>query len=290
MPGPNESKPCLVNLGCGNRFHRDWINIDCVAHDPSVIACDLSRGIPLEDSTCDGVFQSHVLEHLKRPDALFFLRECRRVLRPGGILRVSVPDQEGICRAYLSTLEAALGGDSAAAANHEWMAVELIDQMAREKTGGATRDYLADRNIPNADFVVQRIGDEARDLIAALQNPPPTQPPAGLVSRLRRLARRMLDGLKSFPGCLLSARDRQALAVGRFRLSGEPHQWMYDRLTLKTLLEEAGFTGIAPCGPGDSSLPGWRDYHLERTPDGRVIKPDSLILEARKPAESASRA
>ena len=40
----------LLNLGCGRRFHPDWINIDLVSAGPGVIAHDLSRGIPLNDA------------------------------------------------------------------------------------------------------------------------------------------------------------------------------------------------------------------------------------------------
>ena len=55
----------LVNLGCGSRYHADWINIDIAAHGPGVIAHDLSKGIPLEENSCDAVYHSAVLEHIR---------------------------------------------------------------------------------------------------------------------------------------------------------------------------------------------------------------------------------
>ncbi len=97
-----------LNLGCGNRYHPDWINIDIAPSTPGAIAHDLSRGIPLPDTRCDVVYHSHILEHMRRADALPFMEECYRVLRPGGVLRVAVPDLERICRVYREKLEAAL--------------------------------------------------------------------------------------------------------------------------------------------------------------------------------------
>src|SRR3954466_5103292 len=99
-----------VNLGCGNRFHPAWTNIDMVSTGPGVIAHDLSRKLPLDDATCDLVYHSHVLEHIRRSQVPFFLQECRRILNPGGIIRVVVPDLEAICRLYLDSLEKALLG------------------------------------------------------------------------------------------------------------------------------------------------------------------------------------
>ncbi|MBK8640421.1 MAG: methyltransferase domain-containing protein [Chromatiaceae bacterium] len=103
-PGP------LLNLGCGSRFHPDWINMDVAPADPRVIRVNLSQGIPLPDRHCAVVYHAAVLEHFRPVDALGLLAECRRVLGPGGILRVGVPDLELLCRLYLNKLGAAVGG------------------------------------------------------------------------------------------------------------------------------------------------------------------------------------
>ena len=73
-----------ANLGCGNQICPGWINIDITRTGPNVVAHDLSTGIPLPNESCEVVYHSHVLEHLKRPDAQFFMGECFRVLKPGG--------------------------------------------------------------------------------------------------------------------------------------------------------------------------------------------------------------
>ena len=73
-----------------------------------------------------------------------------------------------------------------------------------------------------------------------------------------------------------------AMRIGKFRLSGEVHQWMYDRLSLRRLLIQAGFSEPVVRAAGDSAIPGWSTYQLEVNTSGRVIKPDSIFVEACK--------
>jgi len=73
------------------------------------------------------------------------------------------------------------------------------------------------------------------------------------------------------------------LQLGRFRRAGEVHHWMYDRVSLRDILTQAGFDRFRYVGPIESAIPNWIDYHLDATPDGDVCKPDSLFVEADKP-------
>jgi len=280
-----------LNLGCGSRTHPDWINIDVAARGPGVIRHDLSRGIPLRDASCDVVYHAAVLEHLRRPEAAVFTVECRRVLKPGGVLRVGVPDLEKICRLYLARLESATTGDAAAAGDYDWVMLELCDQTAREKSGGDMLAYLRQRPLPNEAFVLERIGVEGRELLTALR----------AQDVRRRLApaaalRTLLKGLRSLPvaagrlaaQALLGAAGRRALAIGRFRLSGEVHHRMYDRLSLARLLREAGFLEIKVRDAAASRIPDWGRFNLDTLPDGQVMKPDLFFMEAVKPGGAAS--
>src|SRR5574339_3476 len=76
--------------------------------------------------------------------------------------------------------------------------------------------------------------------------------------------------------------EREALWVGHFRLSGECHRWMYDRFSLKHLLEQCGFSGIRTCSAFESGIAGFASFGLDVV-DGKVRKPDSLFMEANKP-------
>src|SRR5690242_7915504 len=110
-----------LNLGCGQRFHSAWINVDHVPSDSSVIQHDLAQGIPFPNNSFDVVYHSHLLEHFSRPEGARFLKECSRVLKPGGLLRIAVPDLERIARTYLHALEEAVNGSQEWRDNYDWM-------------------------------------------------------------------------------------------------------------------------------------------------------------------------
>jgi len=281
-----------LNLGCGSRYHPQWINIDIAVHAREVIQHDLSCGIPLPDSSCEVVYHSAVLEHLRPSDAAALMAECWRVLRPGGIVRAGVPDLERICEVYLSKLKGAQNGDEAAADDYDWIMLELIDQIQREKSGGEMLAYLQQDPLPNEAFVYERIGEEGRQLVKALRNCPlhqrrETSSGGSFVAFVHRLR----TGPRRQPGAakrrtlewLLGVDDKRALEIGRFRLAGEVHQWMYDRYSLARLLGRAGFVDPRPQAAGTSQIPNWTSFHLDTLPDGQVIKPDLFFMEAIRP-------
>jgi predicted SAM-dependent methyltransferase len=65
--------------------------------------CDFSRGLPFPAGGFSGIFCEHVLEHFDLEQGLDLLKECFRVLRPRGCLRLIVPDGETIIRSYLES-------------------------------------------------------------------------------------------------------------------------------------------------------------------------------------------
>ena len=157
-----EDRPHLLNFGCGSALHPEWINLDSSAAAPDVVVHDLRRGLPFPSNSFDAAYGSHVLEHLEPDAASRLLRECHRILRPGGILRIVVPDLETIARLYLDSLERAATGDIDAAFRYDWMMLELYDQVVRTKSGGNMATYLRRAFGENqARFMHSRIGDEA---------------------------------------------------------------------------------------------------------------------------------
>jgi predicted SAM-dependent methyltransferase len=69
---------------------------------------DVARRIPHPDDSVHLVYSSHMLEHLERTQALAFLNEVWRVLVPGGILRLAVPDLASLVDEYVRTGDADL--------------------------------------------------------------------------------------------------------------------------------------------------------------------------------------
>jgi len=98
-------RPLLLNLGSGTYNAPGWINIDLWGMhsawgvDPDVL-WDLRKPLPLPDGSVSGVFMEHVLEHLPAPVGLAAIDECARLLAPGGVLRISVPDFGRYARSY----------------------------------------------------------------------------------------------------------------------------------------------------------------------------------------------
>jgi SAM-dependent methyltransferase len=101
LAGLETRAPVMLNLGCGPNVAPGWLNIDLVPA-PGAVRGDLRAGLPLDDASVDGIAAIHVLQDLAYPDIAPALAELRRVLKPGGVLRLAVPDLDCAIRAYLS--------------------------------------------------------------------------------------------------------------------------------------------------------------------------------------------
>jgi predicted SAM-dependent methyltransferase len=92
--------PLRLHLGSGAQPKDGWVDVD-LAGDPVDLAWNLARGIPFADGSVDAVFHEHLLEHIPLRDGLGLMDETMRVLRPGGILRIGVPDAGALLRSYV---------------------------------------------------------------------------------------------------------------------------------------------------------------------------------------------
>lgn len=280
-----------LNLGCGSRFHPDWTNIDFNSTGAHVIAHNLNDGIPFGDASFDVVYQSHILEHFPKVQAESFLRECCRVLRPQGVLRVVVPDLEQIAINYIAALEKAILGEQEWAANYEWILLEMYDQTVRNYSGGEMAKYLYREDLSNEEFVLKRMGVEAKRFIeAGFQARKQIASVEIADHKSKRLFKHFYRFLR-YPNYrrellfrLLLGQEYDALQVGRFRQSGEVHYWMYDRYSLTVLLKKCGLENIVQRSATESYIQNWSNWNLDTEDDGTVYKSDSLFMEAIKPA------
>jgi predicted SAM-dependent methyltransferase len=277
-----------LNIGCGHRYHPDWVNIDMVAQGEGVLEHDLSMGLPFDKEQFEVVYHSHVLEHIPREAVGSFFLDCHRVLRRGGILRMSFPDLEFAARTYLEQLEKAVGSnDSVQLAKYEWMQIELLDQMVRNQSGGAMKTFLHGvKDEPVRQFVIDRCGLEVQQMMAAAaQSPKSFQQKVSKFKALSTKAKfNFLWNTFSdfFIGKIWLWGDaRKAWQIGNFRMSGEVHQWMYDRVSVAQLLKDAGFSDIKILTAGESQIRDWTTFHLD-TENGQTYKPESLFVEAKK--------
>jgi SAM-dependent methyltransferase len=120
-----------VQYGCGLTAPTEWTNFDssltlmweripvvgklgtknAQRFPANVKPGDIVRGLPVPQGSCCGAYASHVLEHLSLNEFHTALRNTRKLLRPGGIFRLVVPDLEWAAREYVRRLDA---GDLAA--------------------------------------------------------------------------------------------------------------------------------------------------------------------------------
>ena len=91
-----------LHIGCGPKVKQGWINVDLSPQ--SDITLDLREPFPFPENSCSIIYTEHFLEHLDYPlHAKSFLRECYRVLEPGGVISVGVPDTEWPIAEYAGT-------------------------------------------------------------------------------------------------------------------------------------------------------------------------------------------
>jgi len=91
----------LINLGAGDQGLPGWVNVDIFAAPGVTCRYDCRKRLPFPDDSARGIFCEHFLEHLDYSEEVpHFLSECRRVLQPGGVLRVLVPDAGRYLLAY----------------------------------------------------------------------------------------------------------------------------------------------------------------------------------------------
>jgi len=273
-----------LNLGCGKRYHKDWVNVDMVSYDPNVQEHNLLTGIPYPDNTFDVVYHSHILEHFSKKDGEFLIKECYRVLKKGGTIRIVVPDLEQIIRLYLKFLEENRANPTpASAANYDWMMIELYDQSVRMEPGGNKKRYLMQDHFPNEEFLSKRTGIVAKKIWQQKETPTKTS----FGEKLKKFWRLSFwnkvqlihDTIFSR---ILFGRLGQFFRAGKHRLSGELHYWMYDSYSLGRLLEEVGFNHPNVQTATESAIPDWTSFELDTLKDGYLLKPDSLFMEAKK--------
>ena len=274
----------LLNLGCGTVYHDDWVNIDVATSGTGVLGHDILKGIPFPDSSFDAVYHSHLLEHLPQDHVPPFLRECFRVMKPGGLLRVVVPDLEGIVASYQAALYEALVGTNDGEQHYDWIMLEIYDQAVRSSTGGMMIHCLNSTDVELRDFIRQRIGLQAEEYWTAREGAAGGTKFTGLfkcgISFYLKKIRSSLA--KAAVTIIMGTEGREALELGMFRNSGEIHHWMYDRFSLRRALQGTGFTDIRSCAGDESRIPGFSGYELD-TVKGSIRKPDSLFMEGVKP-------
>lgn len=267
-----------LNFGCGRRIAEGWTNIDFDSSDSRVKRVNLLNGFPFPDDHFDAVYSSHVIEHFTREEGLFLLTEANRVLKPGGILRVVVPDLAATCEEYLRILSLT-DSDEQKAHLYEWIMIEMLDQLVRTKPSGEMGPFLQKLNA-NTDTLSSYVSSRAQTA------PVPSEAKSlSFRNKLRKLTPQKLSTKLNYwyIKCvgLLIPKNLRSMVLIETRI-GERHRWMYDLYGLSRLCEEAGFHSFRPLAYNESAIPHFLEDCLDSNPNGLVYKTNSIYLEASK--------
>jgi SAM-dependent methyltransferase len=115
----------------------------------NIMVHNLAKRLPFDSNSIDAVYHSHLLEHLDRYLAKTFLLEVKRVLKPGGIQRIVVPDLEKVCGAYVSHISIC-ENDTDEAGKHDSYVAAMIEQSVRREADGTSHQKPLRRFIENA--------------------------------------------------------------------------------------------------------------------------------------------
>ena len=90
-----------LHLGCGHNLMDGWLNTDLQPLHPGVLFLDATTPFPIATASFDYIYSEHVIQHLPFRAGQIMLRECQRILKPGGVMRLSTPNLH--CLATLLT-------------------------------------------------------------------------------------------------------------------------------------------------------------------------------------------
>jgi predicted SAM-dependent methyltransferase len=95
-----------LQLGAGVNVYSGWLNTDIsdFKRKNEVVFLDARKPFPLPDDSFDVVFSEHMIEHMTYGDGQRCLRECHRVLRLGGRIRIATPSLDRLLPLYESDL------------------------------------------------------------------------------------------------------------------------------------------------------------------------------------------
>jgi predicted SAM-dependent methyltransferase len=94
-----------LHIGAGPVVLEDWLCTDIDPRSPQIVFLDATKPFPFKDQSFDYIYCEHMIEHISWDEGLFMLKECRRVLKPQGKIRITTPDLEVFMKMYANSSE-----------------------------------------------------------------------------------------------------------------------------------------------------------------------------------------
>jgi SAM-dependent methyltransferase len=280
----------------GPAFLAQWNNLIFSARPgpsmPNTRYVDLSISpLGFADDTFDAVYAYHVFEHLTPADGERCAQRIFRALKGGGIFRLSVPDLEQACLNYLQALEAAAAASTQPnVVRYHWAVMAIFEQMVRDRSGGLMLDAI-DRGDYDQEQLRDLFGDMLRPIVARRRSTN-----AGAAGDSGQPGRHWRSGnaraalRRIYRGVLTTLGQSRPTLTNRLdpRVTKEAVQWMYDRFSLRLLLEHVGFHDVRQVDHVSSGIAGWSGYDFDRSDNGGYPLDPSVYMECRKPEPTLS--
>lgn len=262
-------------MACGDLFiiSEMWENCDFAPQSKDVRQVDLLKKLPYKNNTFDVVYCSHFIEHIHLDKIQEFLTECKRVLKPKGLIRIVLPDFENMAREYVKNIDLGYYKFS------EFNIVEIVDQLVRNKSGGSLSDWYikAKNDSEMSAYINTRTGYEfkSRDLLNI-----------SFFTRLKRFTFYKLKFKIQFKVINLVVslfpkwfRDNHISKT----MTGEKHMWVHDYHSISNFLHLSGFFGISKVDSHNSGAPNFPLFPLDLNEQGNSRKgSESMYIEALK--------
>jgi predicted SAM-dependent methyltransferase len=82
----------LLQIGSGPHVLEGWLNVDLFPQWPGVLHLDATKRFPIGSNQFDYIFSEHMIEHIPYPQGAYMLKECHRIMRTNGTIRISTPN------------------------------------------------------------------------------------------------------------------------------------------------------------------------------------------------------
>lgn len=96
----SNSQNLKIQFGCGDKPLPNWTNTDLIPSKRGIYALEVRKKMPFATNSVAFIFCEHLIEHLTKKESISFLKECFRILKPGGVIRIGWPELSCIISAY----------------------------------------------------------------------------------------------------------------------------------------------------------------------------------------------
>ncbi|MEE9372692.1 MAG: methyltransferase domain-containing protein [Saprospiraceae bacterium] len=227
---------------------------------------DVRKGLPYSDHTFDAIYAYHISEHLTWHENIAFTHELYRVLRPGGVCRLSTPDLHLKAVDYLHQVKQnKIDPSIDNRKNYYWSVYGLIDQLARVSSGGEMLKALRS-GFYNESYIKDNYGDVHMSYISEKQNRRDQAESKGLEYYIYAIYRKLIT---------LFSNDKHRIYI-------ENERFYFDDISYKRLMHTCAFVEVTAMTYNTSSIPHWDVYMMDTSEHGDYPLEPSCFVEGKK--------